>query len=71
MPDDVFGGRVDDQVGPERQRGVEERRPPGAVDRNRDALPMRRLLVDAGRALVSDTLEAGTEEITLDLDRAA
>ena len=36
-----------------------------------DNLPMRRLLVDAGRALVSDTLEAGTEEITLDLDRAA
>ena len=35
-----------------------------------DNLPMRHLLVDAGQ-LVDDSIEAGTEEITLDLDRAA
>ena len=36
-----------------------------------DNAPMRRILVDAGVPLVGDTIEAGTEEITLDLNRAA
>ncbi|HEX5038668.1 MAG TPA: GNAT family N-acetyltransferase [Candidatus Limnocylindria bacterium] len=36
-----------------------------------DNVPMRKLLVHSGRAVTADALEAGTEEITLDLDRAA
>ena len=36
-----------------------------------DNASMRRLLVHSGRPLVSDDIDAGTEEITLDLERAA
>jgi RimJ/RimL family protein N-acetyltransferase len=36
-----------------------------------DNAPMRRMLVHAGPPLAGDDIEAGTEEITLDLDRAA
>jgi acetyltransferase len=36
-----------------------------------DNVPMRRLLVHSGRALASDDIDTGIEEITLDLDRAA
>jgi hypothetical protein len=43
-------GRVDDQVGPERQWVVEERRRPSAVDGHRDSLPMR-CIRDGGQVL--------------------
>ena len=33
--------------------------------------PMRRLIVGAGRPIIADDLEAGVEEITVSLDRAA
>jgi len=36
-----------------------------------DNVPMRCLLVHSGRALASDDIDTGIEEITLDLDRAA